>query len=178
MQTKFLLNSQETEIPYEEIDDKKIIRENQISYLAIIISLIMILVVILNLVDLFQGATDIKLGGFIAMFIVTSISIFFALAGYYKELRIPISRNENKLMYGAIPSEVDVDAFLAELTNAINKHLKRKYASVDRLLPIEQQLYNLIYLKDRGVISEAEFEELKGKLVGISSPENQIGFRL
>ena len=47
-----------------------------------------------------------------------------------------------------------------------------KYGKIDKNLPIEPQLENLYFLRNREIISNSEFEELKSKLYGVRT----VGF--
>jgi hypothetical protein len=75
-----------------------------------------------------------------------------------------------------IPSKVETDNFITELTQRINTYLKTKYASIDKDMPIDQQMSNLLWLKEREVLSIKEFEDLKMKLRNNGNGEKSIGF--
>lgn len=47
-------------------------------------------------------------------------------------------------------------------------YLKEKYAIIDIDLPVEKQIENLNFLKERNVIAEKEYETLKEKLKNIN----------
>lgn len=65
--------------------------------------------------------------------------------------------------------------FADEIIQSSNQHLLRKYGKVDPALPIEQQINNIQFLRDREVITEEEFESLKNQLLGRTNKVT-IGF--
>jgi hypothetical protein len=56
--------------------------------------------------------------------------------------------------------------FLNLLKSEVESFLKSKLAVIDRDLPTEGQLQNLTWLKERKIIDQNEFEQLKGQLLG------------
>jgi len=73
------------------------------------------------------------------------------------------------------PDEYSVDQFIKELQLTIKNYLIKKYGTVDKDLPIEGQLNNLMWLKNSGHLSEEEFNERKDKLLKYRS-DQKIGF--
>ena len=70
--------------------------------------------------------------------------------------------------YDKNPSEEAMDEFLEILKTKTFTYLKEKYAVIDIDVPAEKQIENLKFLKDRNVITEKEYEELKEKLKNIN----------
>ena len=70
--------------------------------------------------------------------------------------------------YDKNPSEEAMDEFLETLKTKTFNYLKEKYAVIDIDLPVEKQIENLNFLKERNVITEKEYEELKEKLKNIN----------
>ena len=62
------------------------------------------------------------------------------------------------------PSKELMDNFLEALKKHSFKYLKDKYTFIDHDVPFEKQLDNFIYLKDKNVITQKEYEVLKKKL--------------
>jgi hypothetical protein len=56
--------------------------------------------------------------------------------------------------------------FLKLLKGEVESFLKSKFAVIDSDLPTESQLQNLTWLKERKIIDQNEFEQLKGQLLG------------
>ena len=62
-------------------------------------------------------------------------------------------------------NEQEVREFADGIIEKTKEFLISKYANVDKDLPRESQLENLISLKDRSIITEREFERLKNMLL-------------
>ena len=71
-------------------------------------------------------------------------------------------------------NEQEVRAFADRIIEKTKEFLVSKYAKVDKDLPRDSQLENIISLKDRSIITEQEFERLKNILVDKDS-EKRIG---
>lgn len=78
-------------------------------------------------------------------------------------------RNEVHLVGGAAqvmfllnsPSKEEMESFIQEIIKRSRKRLLEKYGKIDADIPEETQFNNLYWLKNRGLISEEEYEELK-----------------
>jgi len=78
-------------------------------------------------------------------------------------------RNELYLVGGAAqvmfllnsPSKEEMEKFIEEIIRRSRKVLLDKYGKIDIDLPEETQMNNLYWLKNRGIISDEEYEELK-----------------
>ena len=66
--------------------------------------------------------------------------------------------------YDKNPSEEAIEEFLEILKTKTFAYLKEKYAIIDKDLPVEKQIENLNFLKERNVITEKEYEALIEKL--------------
>ena len=78
-------------------------------------------------------------------------------------------RNELHLVGGSAqvmfllnkPSKEEMETFINEIINRSRKIQIDKYSKVDPDLPEEIQIRNLYWLKEKGLISEEKYEELK-----------------
>ena len=78
-------------------------------------------------------------------------------------------RNELHLVGGSAqvmfllnkPSQEEMENFINEITSRSRKILIDKYSKVDPDLPEDIQIRNLYWLKEKGLISEEKYEELK-----------------
>lgn len=78
-------------------------------------------------------------------------------------------RNELHLVGGSAqvmflldsPSKVEMEKFIEEIINRSRKVLLEKYSKIDPDLPEDTQINNLYWIKERGLISEEEYEDLK-----------------
>lgn len=75
----------------------------------------------------------------------------------------------------SIPDNETVERFMDDFVNEKRRYMVAKYASVDRDLPIEPQLNQLVWLRNEDYIDEATLNELKNKLLG-KHQEGKIGF--
>lgn len=69
----------------------------------------------------------------------------------------------------------EVNNFVEQLFEAANVFLLNKYNKIDKALPIEPQLNNIEFLRNREIISEEEYEVLKDQLYGRDN-KSYIGF--
>jgi hypothetical protein len=78
-------------------------------------------------------------------------------------------RNELHLVGGAQqvmfllnrPTKQEMEDFIAEILKRSREVLLEKFGKIDPDLPEETQINNLYWLKNRGIISETEYEDLK-----------------
>jgi hypothetical protein len=68
-----------------------------------------------------------------------------------------------------------VVSYADQIVAASNAFLLHKYGKVDPALPIEPQINSIQFLRDREIISEAEYEGLKNQLLGKTN-KTTIGF--
>lgn len=158
----------EEEILFEDISNRIIRLSKKEPVLAIISSGL----VIAGIFALLRGSLE----GF---GILTGFAIFFWLIMKISNKNViqVYLHNEKALIINAEkPSKEAVDIFLDTLKNKKRDYLITKYASIDRDLPIEGQLNNIIWLKNSDYLDEAEFVIYKNKLLGRDN-ENTIGFR-
>ena len=73
------------------------------------------------------------------------------------------------------PDKETVDQFLQGLEREKRKYVINKYGNVDKDLPIEPQLDQLIWLRNEDYIDEKTLDELKNKLLG-KQKDAKIGF--
>ena len=108
-------------------------------------------------------------------------SLLAGILGRRKEILIPVVNRNYYLqqfitLFENAPNEATVDQFIEQLATHTKSYLKEKYGKLDKDFPIESQLQNFLWLKDRGVITNIEFEQLKDNALGRSSENKFIGF--
>jgi hypothetical protein len=74
-----------------------------------------------------------------------------------------------------VPDSESVERFIEAFVKEKRQYLVAKYAHVDRDLPIEPQLNQLVWLRNEEYIDEHTLHELKNKLLG-KHQESKIGF--
>jgi|WetSurMetagenome_2_1015567.scaffolds.fasta_scaffold57161_3 hypothetical protein len=176
IRSKTISTLYEVEIPFEEINVKKIITKKKSEIFLLVISAFFALIFLVNLLMKLFGDPDVKWVTILIVFIVTSfcgiVTFFVRVHSYY----IPTTNNGLLEIYVGKPSIVDTDKFLIDLKQCINQFLKNKYSRIDKDLPSDVQLSNLIWLRDRDILDEQEFETLKFKLLG-KNMNSTIGFK-
>jgi len=68
-----------------------------------------------------------------------------------------------------------VIAFGDRVIDAANNFLLKKYSRVDKDLPFEHQIQNLMLLRERELLTEEKFLELKNQLLG--KDKSNIGYK-
>jgi hypothetical protein len=104
-------------------------------------------------------------------------AVCFTLAFTLKKKVVTINAfdgNRIELFFNNRNKDQVVD-FADEIIRSSNQHLLRKYGKVDPALPIEPQINNIQFLRDREIISEEEFESLKNQVLGRTNKAT-IGF--
>lgn len=110
------------------------------------------------------------------VFFVVS-AICFTSAFFLKKRVVTINTydgNKIELFFNRSNKETVVD-LADEIIQSANKHLLRKYSKIDPALPIEPQINNIQFLRDREIITEGEYEAMKNQLLGRST-KTTIGF--
>jgi hypothetical protein len=69
----------------------------------------------------------------------------------------------------------EVIQFADKIINSSNSYFITKYSKIDKALPIDSQMDNLEFLRNKEIISEEQFDNLKNQLLGRDS-KNSIGF--
>lgn len=116
------------------------------------------------------------IGVSIFLFIVTCLS---GLVTYIKSknvLLIPTHNNGYLEFIKNKPNKDEFEAFIKKLSDEITLFLKSKYAKIDLEMPVEPQLMTLGWLREKDIISEEEFENLKHNLVNKKKGGASIGF--
>lgn len=174
---KNLTSSEEVEVPFEEINLQRIIRQTKSDYIIIIVGVFFGLVFIINLVAKLLKESDLTWGAIFLMFLFTFLSGLISYINKKRQILIPTFSNSFIELFDDRPSQDKVESFVNDLTLRINDYLKRKYGTIDLDLPIDNQLTNIVYLKERDIISENEFETLKNQLLGKRETNHPIGFK-
>ncbi|WP_131811095.1 hypothetical protein [Aequorivita soesokkakensis] len=171
-----LTSSEEVNISYEEIDTSKLIFKKGTDNIMILITVIFggfFVIYMLN-PDNYKEA-----GWFGTALFIFILAFFSGLITYVKSKNVALIPTVNHgyiEMFNGKPNQIEFDAFLSELTSSINSYLKLKYGTIDLDMPLEPQLMGLSWLKDREIITPAEFENLKKELINNGREHSAIGF--
>ncbi len=162
------LNAKEIFIPFDEIIPDAIGRETKTSRLFLWFTIILGLIFSLALWDIFRIPYGIYM--VLAFFSGLFFMFFLILTIFSRKHMLYITTLSGYLIdfYAKNPSEEALENFLEILKERTFAYLKEKYAVIDKDLPVEKQIENLNFLKERNVISEKEYETLKEKLKNIN----------
>lgn len=159
--------SSEFEVSYEQMENKKSI-ETKVNFGMLIVTSIG---VIIGFLYLFGNHPEI---GFLFLFIAVVV-LLISFATKTKVVIIKTNDGRNIELYFNDQTKDKVISFSNTIINSSNTFLLNKYSKIDRDLPIDSQMQNLIFLRDRELLSEEKFEQLKNQLLG--KDNKSIGYR-
>ena len=158
----------EEEFQYEDISN----RINRLTKKEPVLAIISSGFVIASILSLLKGSLE----GF-GILIIIAIFFWLIMKLSNKSVIQIFLHNEKALIINAEkPDKESVENFILTLKKNKRDYLIAKYASIDRDLPIEGQLNNLIWLKNADYLDETEFTEYKNRLLGREN-DNVIGFQ-
>ncbi len=161
-----LLDSIEYEIPFESIGTFKVI-EVAASNSAFISSFFCLSFSIVMII--FDNV-----GAFLVFGFICVVTLMFGLLTRVKKITIPAYGHAGITLYFNRKSKNQVIEFADELIQTVKGFLRKKYSGFDRRMPLEKQFENLYFLKERELISDAEYDHNKSYLLGTEKPS--IGF--
>lgn len=168
IEKKSLLDYEEFEIPFENIHNKKKVQSKTNDNL-VVISLALLVIALLFFV--FSSETD------LSTFLFICGTFFFVIAFISRKKTITIPAYDgNKI---EIPfnnrNKPDVLEFANKIIEASNSFLLNKYCKIDKALPLEGQISKLEFLRDREILSDEEYDNLKNQLLGREN-RGHLGF--
>ena len=158
------LNAKEIFIPFDEIIPDAITRETKTSRLFLWLTITLGFIFGLALWDIFRIPFGIYM---VLVFFAGLFSLFFLILTIFSRkhmLYITTFSGDLIGFYDKNPSEEAIEEFLEILKTKTFAYLKEKYAIIDKDLPVEKQIENLNFIKERNVITEKEYEALIEKL--------------
>ena len=162
-----LLDSLEYEVPFESIYNKKKIQTNTNDNLLVIAFSMLVI----GIFFLFGSNTEVStvalVGGtlFLALALITRKKTITILTYDGNNIELPFNKS----------NKPEVLEFSNKIIDASNQFLLTKYSKIDKALPVEGQLSKLEFLKDRDILTDEEFENLKNQLLGREN-KSSIGF--
>ncbi|WP_111881503.1 hypothetical protein [Aequorivita sp. CIP111184] len=171
-----LTSSEELNISYEEIDISKLIFQKKTDNLMLIISFLFGGFFIIYLLNPDNYKDEGWFGIALFIFILTFFSAIITYVKSKNLVLIPTINHGYIELLKAKPNQKEFDEFLRELSNRITSYLKLKYGTIDLDMPLEPQLMNISWLKDREIITLDEFESLKKELINNGKGNSPIGF--
>lgn len=177
VQNKDLTSSFEVEIPFEEITARKIMTQKKSEILLLILTLLFSIIFIANFGMKVLGDPEITWGTVLILFAFPCLCGLLTYVRRIHSYFIPTINNGLLEIFYGKPTKEDAEKFINTLKLSINSYLKIKYGKIDMELPIDPQLSNLMWLRDRDIINEKEFEDLKNQLYGKRTLNSPIGFK-
>ncbi len=108
-----------------------------------------------------------------------SISFIFFVCGFIgrkKVVTIITYAGKNIELYFTNSNKDEVIDFANQIIQAINEFFLNKFSKIDRGLPIEPQLEQIQFLRNKEIITEQHYETLKNQLLGRENAVS-IGFK-
>jgi len=159
---------EEFEIPFENIHNKKVVQSKTNDNLVVIS---FALFVIALLFFIFSSETDLST----FLFICGTSFLVIAFISRKKTITIP-AYDGNKI---EIPfnnrNKPDALEFANKIIEASNIFLLNKYCKIDKALPLEGQISKLEFLRDREILTDEEYDNLKNQLLGREN-RGHLGF--
>jgi hypothetical protein len=157
----------EYELTYEVIENRKSI-EIKTSFGLLTISLLSFVIGFLCFAGSYSEVSPL-------FFTITVLLLIIALSAKSRMVIVKSFDGRNIELYFTKRNKDDVILFIGTLIKTADKYLYKKYSKVDKDLPAEGQIERLLFLKERNLLSDEEFEELKIQLLGRTSKSN-IGY--
>lgn len=162
-----LLDSSEYEISFEQIHNKKKVQTTTNNNLLVIAFTLLVIGL------LFQLGPNTEVS--ITILIFAAIFLGCALVSRQKVITIPTYSGETIELFFNRRTKANLLDFSDRIIAASNSFLLNKYGKVDRALPLEGQLANINFLRDREIITDEEYERLKNNLLGRDN-KSTLGF--
>jgi hypothetical protein len=157
----------EYEIPFEQISNKKKIKSTISDGMLVTgISFFVFGLIILMIAD-----TD------PALFLM-GLGLLLIIITFFRRISVVTIQTfveDNITLHFNRRNKESVFDFADEIIARSNSFLLKKYGKIDRALAIEPQVENLQFLRNRNILTEEEYEQLKNQLLGREN-QNAIGF--
>jgi hypothetical protein len=144
-------NTNEIDIPFENIDGEKVSFQSSNNLLL----LVSISLTLLSIINLF-----LDFGNWISIisFIIATIlymTYWFSIGNFWQ---VKLMDGNSVLVVKDVPDAKTVDHYIDEIIRARNIYLRENFASIDENLDYESQLNNFKWLKAIKAITKEEFE--------------------
>lgn len=174
---KTISRSKELQIPYEEIQLNRRIKEDKVDITSLVLVIFFGGAFLISLLSKLIYNNEIAWGAIIIMFLLLIIGALSFYSNSKRLMLIPTLNNGYLIVFTKRPTLTVVNSFMESLSTKYKEFLKSRYGKIDRDYSTENQLSNFLWLKDQDVINEEEFLELKNALLGKVNTNQSIGFR-
>lgn len=124
---------------------------------SILGAFLLFITVALIVSDDFWGNLPVVIGSYILFGLMIALSLFSPLK---KEIHL-VGGGVNLTFFQDSPSDREVSLFINEIIRLSKQQLLRKYSKIDPEVPEEAMYNQLNWLKNRDLITEEEYNELK-----------------
>ncbi|NJO25492.1 MAG: hypothetical protein HC867_06610 [Bacteroidia bacterium] len=118
-----------------------------------------------SIFGLISGYKSFELGGLLFTGIISVILTSISLFEFTEKIFIPTENSGSIEIISNKQDSLTTQDFIDELKNIQKKYLLKKYASVDKALPAEQQIHYLNWLRDNNHLTIEEYESKMNELL-------------
>ena len=165
----------EEELSFGEIG-KKVFKKKSFNRFAITGIFISSFGLIATLVGNLSGDKTIKFEDIFFYVLLTAIVLALLLFTRTNTTNLMLVDKRYVAFYSNSPDNETVKRFIDLIFSDQKKYMLNKYAKREQFLPLERLMEQIVWLKDRNIIDEPEFEKLKTDLFPITSNSSAIGF--
>ncbi len=126
---------------------------------SILAAFLLFITVALFMSDDLRGNLPVVIGSYVIFGLMIALSLFSPLK---KEIHL-VGGGVNLTFFQDSPSTEEVSAFINEIIRLSKQQLLKKYARIDPELPEETMFNQLNWLKNRDLITEDEYNDLKNE---------------
>lgn len=126
---------------------------------SVLTAFLIFITISLFLSDDIKGNLPVVIVSYVVFGLVIGLSLFSPLK---KEIHL-VGGSVNLTFFQDSPSKMEVDQFIGEIIRLSKQQLLNKYAKIDAELPEDTMFIQLNWLKNRDLISEEEYQELKSE---------------
>jgi hypothetical protein len=165
----------EEEFSFEEIG-KKVFKKKSFNRAALTTTIIFIIGVCVTLLGNIGGDKTITPGDISFYAFLSGLAFMWLLTTYTNNTNLMLVDGRYITFYSNSPSTPIVDEFIELIFSEQKSYLLNKYAKREQFLSLEKLMDQIIWLKERDIIDDIEFENLKISLFPNTSNNPPIGF--
>jgi len=126
---------------------------------SFLVAFLIFITIALYMSDDFTGNLPVVIGSYIIIGLIIALSLLSPLK---KEIHL-VGGNVNLTFFKENPSAEEVKTFITEIIRLSKQQLLNKYAKIDPELPEETVFTQLNWLKNRDLLTEEEYQDLKNE---------------
>jgi len=126
---------------------------------SFLVAFLIFITIALYMSDDFTGNLPVVIGSYVIIGLIIALSLLSPLK---KEIHL-VGGNVNLTFFKENPSAEEVKTFITEIIRLSKQQLLNKYAKIDPELPEETVFTQLNWLKNRDLLTEEEYQDLKNE---------------